>query len=430
VPTLSIITPTHDLKFLPDAWASIKDQGDFQWVVLVNTRTGMTGKVADKMVEQVQEIVAHDPRVFIGKDLTPFRGVGDRKKTAFSLGGGDVLVELDHDDLLLPGALDAIREAFENETVGFAYSDAADFVEGADTFQGNLTYRAPDVRQGWLQSGFSFYEADVEGVRPGHYEFVHSHPAAARWVSHIYTAPNHVRCWRRSVYEAVGGHDASYPVADDHELLCRTFLATRMFHIEKPLYLYRIVPGGNTWSSRVSEIKGISDRTQSNYMERLVLRECAMRGLPAYDLGGGIDGRAGWVTVDKAGGAHKYADLTRPWPFEDGSVGAFRASDLLEHLPDKQFTMREIHRCLSPGGWLLSMTPSTDGRGAFMDPTHVSYWNEPAFWYWTRDEQARYIRNTDVRFKEVQLFTTFPSDWHRSNNIPYVHANLVKVTPR
>ncbi len=26
-------------------------------------------------------------------------------------------------------------------------------------------------------------------------------------------------------------------------------------------------------------------------------------------------------------------------------------------------------------GWFLSQTPSTDGRGAFQDPTHVSMWN-------------------------------------------------------
>ncbi|HEV3059694.1 MAG TPA: methyltransferase domain-containing protein [Vicinamibacterales bacterium] len=424
--TLSIITPTHDLKYLPDAWASIKDQGDFEWIVLVNASHGLSAVAGDVLANNVRRIVENDPRVIVKIDPTPFTGVGARKKTAFGLGTSDVLIELDHDDMLLPGALDAIRAAFEDPAVGFVYTDAADFVEGADTFQGNLTYRHPDVRRGWLLSGFSFYEAEVGGVRPGTYEFVHSHPATARWVSHIYTAPNHVRCWRRSVYEAVGGHDPTYPVGDDHELICRTFLATKILHVEKPLYLYRIVPGGNTWSSRVDEIKGIADRVQSNYLERLVLRECAMLGLPAYDLGGGIDGRPGWITVDRAGAAMKYADLMQPWPFEDGSVGAFRASDLLEHLPDKQFTMREIHRCLRPGGWLLSMTPSTDGRGAFMDPTHVSFFNENSFWYWTRDAQARYINNNDVRFSEVQLFTEFPSDWHRANNISYVHANLVK----
>jgi len=45
--------------------------------------------------------------------------------------------------------------------------------------------------------------------------------------------------------------------------------------------------------------------------------------------------------------------------------------------------MRETHRCLSPQGWLLSQTLSTDRRGAFQDPTHVSFWNSNSFWYYT-----------------------------------------------
>lgn len=426
MPSLSIITPTHDLKYLGEAWRSIRDQGDFEWVVLVNAKGGLLPRAADVMIDAVHKIVERDPRVVVHTDPTQFIGVGARKRTAFSSGTGDVLIELDHDDLLLPGALDEIRKAFEDPAVGFAYSDFADFVEGA-VGQGNLTYRHPDVRPGWFKSGFLFYEADVEGVRPGHYEFVHSPKHSAQIVSHIYTAPNHVRCWRRSVYESVGGHDPTYKLADDHELICRMYLATKMFHIDKPLYLYRIVPGGNTWSSNVEEIKRLADQIQLDYLERLVLRECLLLGVPAYDLGGGIDGREGWVSVDKSGAAHKYADLTQPWPFEDNSVGAFRASDLLEHLPDKMHTMKEIHRCLRPGGWLLSMTPSTDGRGAWQDPTHVSFWNANAFWYWTRDMQARYINNTSIRFREINLDTIFQSNWHAENNIPYVRANLVKI---
>lgn len=424
--SLSIITPTHDLKFLGEAWRSIKDQGDFEWVVLVNATGGLMPPAADKMIDAVHKIVERDPRVVVHTDPTPFSGIGARKKAAFSYGTKDILIELDHDDMLLPGALDEIRAAFEDSSVGFVYTDSADFVEGTEG-QGNLTYRHPDVRAGWIQSGFSFYEADVEGVRPGRYEFVRSLPPTALAVSHIYTAPNHVRCWRRSVYEAVGGHDVTLPVCDDHELLCRTFLATKMLHVQKPLHLYRIVPGGNTWSSRVEEIKQRADGIQNDYLERLVLRECVLLGLPAWDLGGGIDGRPGWLTVDREGTPHRYADLTQPWPFEDRSVGAFRAHDLIEHLPDKMHTMRELHRCLRPGGWLLSMTPSTDGRGAWQDPTHVSFWNENAFWYWTRDAQARYIRNDAIRFREVQLDSLFPSDWHRENHIPYVRANLVKL---
>jgi predicted SAM-dependent methyltransferase len=155
-----------------------------------------------------------------------------------------------------------------------------------------------------------------------------------------------------------------------------------------------------------------------------VLRECELLGVPAIELGGGIDPRAGWTPCDLQN-APIIADLRQRWPFADGSVGAFRASDLLEHLPDKLHTMAEIHRCLRPGGWLLSMTPSAEGVGAHMDPTHVSYWVAPSFWYYTRDASARYIRNNTMRFAEVHL-DTVPINI-QGLSVPYVRADLVKL---
>jgi SAM-dependent methyltransferase len=268
----------------------------------------------------------------------------------------------------------------------------------------------------------SFYDADIAGIRPGKYDCVRAPEATARVVSHIYTAPNHVRAWRRSVYETLGGHNPEFAVADDHELIVRTYLATRFKHIEKPLYLYRIT-GENTWAQNISKIKEVTDQIQNDYLERLVLRECALLGAPAIELGGGIDPRAGWTAADLEG-AYITCDLREKWPWPDGSVGAFRASDLLEHLPDKMHTMQEIHRCLRPGGWLLSMTPSTDGWGAFMDPTHVSFWCPGSFWYWTRDASARYIRSRAL-FREVHLDTQQINI--QGQLVPYIRANLVKL---
>jgi glycosyltransferase involved in cell wall biosynthesis len=429
-PLLSVITPTHNTKWLADCWASLKSQTytNFEWLVSVNDAKGKR-EVMTKLAAEVRAIVGDDPRVKILQDHAPFSHVGQRKAYAFGMATGEVVIEYDHDDLLTPDALAEIAKAFSDPAVGFVYSDFADFDNTAldpngKPIQGNLTYRHPQIRSGWITSGFEFYDANVLArVRPGKYECVHSPKPTARVVSHIYTAPNHVRAWRRSVYEAIGGHDSSFPIADDHELICRTYLATRFHHIEKPLYLYRI-SGENTWAQNVQTIKETSDRIQNDYLERLVLRECELLEVDAIELGGGIDPRAGWTAVDIEG-APIIADLRKKWPFEDGSVGAFRASDLLEHLPDKLHTMSEIHRCLRPGGWLISMTPSSEGWGAHADPTHVSYWNPMSFWYYTRDASARYIRNMTMRFAEVHL-DTIPINI-QGVTVPYVRADLVKL---
>jgi SAM-dependent methyltransferase len=89
--------------------------------------------------------------------------------------------------------------------------------------------------------------------------------------------------------------------------------------------------------------------------------------------------------------------------------------------------MNELYRVLAPGGWIISRTPSTDGRGAFQDPTHVSFWNPNSFWYYTRREQARYVPGVRCRFQGPRVWQTFPTEWHRTNNIPYVYADLVAL---
>jgi hypothetical protein len=89
--------------------------------------------------------------------------------------------------------------------------------------------------------------------------------------------------------------------------------------------------------------------------------------------------------------------------------------------------MNEIYRVLVPGGWLISMTPSTDGRGAFQDPTHCSYWNSNSFWYYTRREQRDFVPGIMARFQRTRCWNDHPSEWHKTHSIPYVYADLVAL---
>ena len=147
----------------------------------------------------------------------------------------------------------------------------------------------------------------------------------------------------------------------------------------------------------------------------------------ALDLGAAHNPTYGYSTVDKQGDVDYICDVTEGLPFPDNSVGVIRAVDFMEHIEDKIALMNEFYRVLAHGGMLLSLTPSTDGRGAFQDPTHVSYWNENSFWYFCDENYSRFVPEIDARFKVSQLKTYFPSDWHESHNISYVCANLVAV---
>jgi len=97
----------------------------------------------------------------------------------------------------------------------------------------------------------------------------------------------------------------------------------------------------------------------------------------------GEDVISGFVNVDKfPSPGVEVADLSTAWPWPDNSVAHVRALDIIEHLPDKILTMNELWRVLVPGGTAEIEVPTTDGSGAFQDPTHVSFWNRRSFLYY------------------------------------------------
>lgn len=102
------------------------------------------------------------------------------------------------------------------------------------------------------------------------------------------------------------------------------------------------------------------------------------------NLGCGDAAVPGFLNVDRFPGPRvdQQVDLAQPWPWADDSVGDVRAWDVIEHLPDKLHTMNEMWRVLRHGGRAEIVVPTTDGPGAFQDPTHVSFWHRRSFLYY------------------------------------------------
>jgi SAM-dependent methyltransferase len=103
------------------------------------------------------------------------------------------------------------------------------------------------------------------------------------------------------------------------------------------------------------------------------------------NLGSGSKTRDGYINIDIDESAQPdlILDISTGLPYSDNSVDEIIAYDFLEHIkPDKViFVINEIWRVLKPGGRFEHLTPSTDGRGAFQDPTHVSFWNINSWLY-------------------------------------------------
>lgn len=392
---ISIITPSHNTKYLPELENTILSQTfqDWQWIILLNNGAEyLTGPNTDR-------------RIRVIKSPVNFDSVGMLKKYACSFAQGEIIVEVDHDDLLTPDCLEEISKAFENEEIGFAYSDNAKLGE----------FVPYDSYYGWVKKEFN-YNGQILPVMTGQ-------PLTPGRLGYIWYAPDHVRAWRKDVYDSIGGHNEALIICDDLDLMHRLYMVTKFHYIPKVLYIYRIT-GNNTWLQKNKLIQDESVRLYNKDIYNLSCRFADIHGLKKIDLCGGFNKPHGFLSIDKFNGDIIH-DLETGIPLQDNSIGVIRANDALEHIKNSQFLMAEIHRVLAPGGILLSQTPSTDGRGAWQDPTHVSFWNQNSFWYYTRKEQAQYIRN-DKMFRECKLTTEFLNDYGRDNNIPYVIAHLEK----
>lgn len=403
----SIITPEHDpanIPFLLELYDSIVHQTykNWEWILYLNNKC---------TIDHIPDIIKINPQVKIFQQADDNKNIGYIKNKAFHLGTGDVLVEVDHDDQITPNCLAELTIAFQDENIGFAYSDDAILHMKDEFIPYNPAY-------GWTYKMFNWKGKELISMN--------SFTPSAQALGYIWYAPDHVRAWRTNVYKELGGHNVELSICDDHELMLRTYLYTRMHHINKCLYIYRIT-GDNTWLERNEAIQLKTRELFNQYARLLAERDADLRGLLKVDIGGGLNPYPGYLTVDTRETADHVYDLNDGIPLPDNSVGVLNASHILEHLHDKTKIMGEIHRVLAHGGWAFIEIPSTDGRGAFQDPTHVSYWNENSFLYYTDKYLADFIDNTDIRFQEYRRETYFPNEWMQKMGVLVTTAWLTAV---
>lgn len=396
---LSIFTPTHNPIYIHRLYESIKSQTfeNWEWIIICHNCN-------------IQNI--DDPRVKIHQYSGEAK-IGFLKKLCVSHCSGDIVVEADHDDELFQNALEECFKAFKDETIDFVYSNCCDVYD-------DYKSRVFSNEYGWETRPCKFKNKDLIQIV--------SFPPDPRSISKIWYAPNHLRAWRKNFYDKIGGHNPNLEILDDHDIMCRTYIHGKMHHIDLPLYVYHLHKNNTCYGEINQKIQTMTLEIHDKYIYELVEKWCDLNNYRKIDLCGGFNKPKNYESMDLKN-ADIICDLNDKWELENETVGVFRAHDAIEHLKNPIHTMKEAYRCLAPNGWFLTMTPSTDGRGAFQDPTHVSYWNSNSFWYYTKKEQAQYI-DTPVKFQLNRIKNFYPSDWHQFHNILYVKADLVKFQGR
>ena len=210
---------------------------DWEWVIMDDSED-------DKTFNELREFAEKDSRISVYKMHRHSGCIGEVKRNACMLSKGEILVELDHDDELTDNALMDVVNAFaEFPDAGFVYTDFAECLETGEPVQ---------YGDGW---GFGYGSYRREFYKNREYLVVNAPNINPKNIRHIVSAPNHIRAWRASLYREIGGHNHLIHVADDYELMVRTFLSTRMVRVPKMCYIqYRNIDG-NTHSDRNKEIQ-------------------------------------------------------------------------------------------------------------------------------------------------------------------------------
>jgi len=223
-PLVSVFTPLHNTgDVLWRSYESMRLQTHDNWEwVLVNDSSdgGKTLRIAQKIASTDHRVKVYDFREKSGGII------GESKYRAASLCSGVYLVEFDHDDYLLPDALKLTVEAFKKfPDCKFVFSDCAEIDENHNS----LTYGDD------FAFGYGSYKDQVFNGRV--YKTVQTQNINPKTIRHIVGVPNHLRAWDRFFYHSIGGHNRYLSIADDYEILVRSFLKTRFVRIPKLLYL-------------------------------------------------------------------------------------------------------------------------------------------------------------------------------------------------
>ncbi|WP_394223952.1 glycosyltransferase [Priestia aryabhattai] len=188
--------------------------------------------------------------------------IGAIKRYAAGLCTGEILVEVDHDDELTSDCLEKIVQAFQqNPECGFAYGDCAEVYS-----ENNHAHW-----YGW-DCGFGYsthYRVWLHKMN--RWQNVQRHTTInGNTIRHLVGLPNHPRAWTRDCYHLIGGHRTELLVADDYDMLVRTFLCTKFVAIPNLLYIqYRNENGNNSTFIRNRQIQILVKELNNYYAKRI-----------------------------------------------------------------------------------------------------------------------------------------------------------------
>lgn len=266
-PKFSICTPTHNtsVSALLRLYNSLKLQTyrDWEWVIYDTSTDSET-------IGELLNITRNDPRVKVTFNrFEPKAGnIGFVKNQVFMLATGDYLIEVDHDDALVPSCLNSVIRGIETFSSIEGYEP--DFVS-SDAFEYDEATGKP-VLYGHSYAFDLGYHREVEDWMDNPMEVTHYNNSPITCplsLTMIVGIPNHLRCWKRTFYYSIGGHNKMLAIGDDYELFIRTVINTKdLLKIDAPLYI-QYMHGDNSQEDNRGYITELCKRVYNTYKEQI-----------------------------------------------------------------------------------------------------------------------------------------------------------------
>jgi len=293
-PVFSIFTTCYEsYEKILRAYRSVMNQRfiDWEWIVLDDTPDDLHFQFLKKKLTDV--------RVRLYKRSENSGNIGNVKNEAVSLCRGKYVIELDHDDEILPDVLKDAVDLFEkNEDVGFVYMDFTNIYENGDNFcYGDLVCK-----------GYGAYYCEKLN---GKWVYVYITPNINNvTLSHLTCCPNHPRIWRRDVLMKAGNYSEFLPICDDFEILLRTASISKMAKICKLGYVQYMNNNNNNFSLiRNAEINRLGPYFISPiFFDKFNVTE-KMKELGAYEDEKYILHHSNVWTRDTKDYTHNYANI-------------------------------------------------------------------------------------------------------------------------
>lgn len=213
-------------------YLSLKKQTlvDWEWVVLDDSP-------GDDHFKYLMKLLGSDSRVRLYKRSENSGNIGNVKNEAASLCRGKYVLELDHDDEIVPNLFTVVADAWKkNPEVGFVYTDFINIYESGE----NYWYGD------FMALGYGAYYCEKYN---GSWRNVYSTPQVNNiTMRHLVSMPNHPRIWRRDVLFELGNFSEFLPINDDQELILQTCLRTKMMKIPMMGYIQYMNAGNSNFS--------------------------------------------------------------------------------------------------------------------------------------------------------------------------------------